>query len=257
MDQSRTSSGCPPCLAASGAVGPRFSCIWSTDARRANIRKGPVVRPGLSLLLRGQDLNLRPLGYEPSELPNCSTPRREIMTLPRGGGCRHIGAAATGPSRHGRLERGLHAGVGLGRRHESLAAYAACTIGERLSGSRRAPAAAPRCRRRRRRCPVGAVPVSVRPGPSARSVPRHRSARRRHRPVAPESPPNSVSSAASRVSSKAILSPNDDQHLAQQRVARVARRLHVDGLHVEQSATDGQGQQVAADRPRSRPAAAG
>ena len=26
--------------------------------------------------LRGQDLNLRPLGYEPSELPSCSTPRR-------------------------------------------------------------------------------------------------------------------------------------------------------------------------------------
>ena len=24
---------------------------------------------------RGQDLNLRPLGYEPNELPNCSTPR--------------------------------------------------------------------------------------------------------------------------------------------------------------------------------------
>ena len=31
--------------------------------------------------LRGQDLNLRPSGYEPDELPDCSTPRRrnEIM----------------------------------------------------------------------------------------------------------------------------------------------------------------------------------
>jgi hypothetical protein len=25
--------------------------------------------------LRGQDLNLGPLGYEPNELPDCSTPR--------------------------------------------------------------------------------------------------------------------------------------------------------------------------------------
>ena len=25
--------------------------------------------------LRGKDLNLRPLGYEPNELPGCSTPR--------------------------------------------------------------------------------------------------------------------------------------------------------------------------------------
>ena len=28
--------------------------------------------------LRGQDLNLRPSGYEPDELPDCSTPRYEI-----------------------------------------------------------------------------------------------------------------------------------------------------------------------------------
>ena len=28
--------------------------------------------------LRGQDLNLRPLGYEPNELPDCSTPRLYI-----------------------------------------------------------------------------------------------------------------------------------------------------------------------------------
>ncbi len=29
--------------------------------------------------LRGQDLNLRPSGYEPDELPNCSTPRYVIF----------------------------------------------------------------------------------------------------------------------------------------------------------------------------------
>jgi hypothetical protein len=47
------------------------------DAKTVNNRKfvlSPVVHG--YLLLRGQDLNLRPLGYEPSELPNCSTPRR-------------------------------------------------------------------------------------------------------------------------------------------------------------------------------------
>ena len=27
--------------------------------------------------LRGQDLNLGPSGYEPDELPDCSTPRRD------------------------------------------------------------------------------------------------------------------------------------------------------------------------------------
>ena len=31
-----------------------------------------------SLELRGQDLNLRPSGYEPDELPDCSTPRYEV-----------------------------------------------------------------------------------------------------------------------------------------------------------------------------------
>jgi hypothetical protein len=30
--------------------------------------------------LRGQDLNLRPLGYEPNELPDCSTPRLESQS---------------------------------------------------------------------------------------------------------------------------------------------------------------------------------
>ena len=33
--------------------------------------------------LRGQDLNLRPSGYEPDELPGCSTPRQICLTVLR------------------------------------------------------------------------------------------------------------------------------------------------------------------------------
>ncbi len=32
--------------------------------------------------LRGVDLNHRPLGYEPNELPDCSTPRNDHNNLP-------------------------------------------------------------------------------------------------------------------------------------------------------------------------------
>src|SRR5206468_4742252 len=34
--------------------------------------------------LRGLDLNQRPLGYEPNELPDCSTPRCRHLTLLHG-----------------------------------------------------------------------------------------------------------------------------------------------------------------------------
>ena len=35
----------------------------------------PIRFKFLQKKLRGQDLNLRPSGYEPDELPDCSTPR--------------------------------------------------------------------------------------------------------------------------------------------------------------------------------------
>src|SRR5215470_3887201 len=35
--------------------------------------------------LRGRDLNPRPLGYEPNELPDCSTPRQSQLSLDQPG----------------------------------------------------------------------------------------------------------------------------------------------------------------------------
>ncbi len=42
---------------------------------------------------RGQDLNLRPRGYEPRELPGCSTPRQGAPLL---GGREYIGRLREG-----------------------------------------------------------------------------------------------------------------------------------------------------------------
>src|SRR5271154_3790886 len=67
---------------ASSLVSVSRPSLWSNNYRALveqltpDKETGPTTFPLLDLYrLRGQDLNLRPSGYEPDELPDCSTPR--------------------------------------------------------------------------------------------------------------------------------------------------------------------------------------
>ena len=59
-----------------GPLSPEEQGPGAEEHRTENEKRAPnKVRVRVFGKLRGQDLNLRPLGYEPNELPDCSTPQ--------------------------------------------------------------------------------------------------------------------------------------------------------------------------------------
>jgi hypothetical protein len=72
----------PLATLASAALDPCDDTDLATKQKAAHWGGFRPIRKLLFLIenlwLRGQDLNLRPLGYEPNELPGCSTPRLSL-----------------------------------------------------------------------------------------------------------------------------------------------------------------------------------
>jgi hypothetical protein len=65
----------------------RSDSAQATLARTIVTRLSPEGLVRLEKWLRGGDLNPRPLGYEPNELPDCSTPRHGMRRKSPNVGC--------------------------------------------------------------------------------------------------------------------------------------------------------------------------
>ena len=57
--------------------------LWRCGARKRERSPVRATSRRRYVWLRGRDLNLRPLGYEPNELPDCSTPRQRNPIVTR------------------------------------------------------------------------------------------------------------------------------------------------------------------------------
>ena len=61
------------------AQGAVQGLTMTTNAERPEFPSDKSVKSGPNSESRGQDLNLRPSGYEPDELPGCSTPQSGVL----------------------------------------------------------------------------------------------------------------------------------------------------------------------------------
>ena len=59
----------------------RFVSTQNTFFSNPRKKSAWQITKRLACWLRGQDLNLRPSGYEPDELPDCSTPRPSELCI--------------------------------------------------------------------------------------------------------------------------------------------------------------------------------